>query len=101
MPLERTPSLPLVKLHGEEEEKEASDDMSAMRLSVFPPTAIVKQLLQPLHNRAASAQHRLQQLDGGGDPIIIRRALSVNKPLEHGSLRTPKDEDAGRRLSST
>lgn len=99
MPLERTPSLPLVKLN-DEEQKESSDEVSSMRLSVHPPDTVVRQLLQPLHTRAASAQHRLQQLDTSGAPVV-RRALSINKPLEHGSLRTSRDEEAGRRQSST
>jgi len=99
LPLERTPSLPLVKLR-DEEQKEASDEVSYMLMSVYPPAVTVKQTLQPLSSRAASAHDRLQQLDASGAPVV-RRALSVNKPLEHGSLRAPRDEEAGRRLSST
>ena len=98
VPLERTPSLPLIKVHGDEQ-KEASDELTFMRPSAYSPAVSAKQVLQPLNSRAASAQHRLQQLDTGGGPGI-RRALSVNKPLEHGSLRTPRDDEAVRRLSS-
>ena len=105
MPLERVPSLPLVKTHPDEE-KEASEEVLSVRLSVYPSVMGAKQPLQPLNSRAASAQNRLQQLDASSGPVI-RRALSVNKPLEHGSLRTPRDEEAARlslslsRLAST